>query len=397
MNSNDESTRRDGLGGVVAMTAAAVVIPVVGVALALRGGVVGLSRLRRRGNRPTAALLVVLAAVALLAQIGHAQYIEGLLGARDRGRQVQCATNLKQIGTALMLYQNENSDDYPRIANPRQAWPKSYTVDPQRHRTEETFYTNEYSCNLQAMWLLVANEIVTPDIFHCPSDKSCKAPPKGEGWGFDSWYNSSYAFQPFTPHEENAAWPARSGQDGSVVLAADKQTPGGALDGSLNHKAGTNTMQHNGAVAFREGSDNAFGWKRNNIYVKDVSKDGDVREVAKSDLAGKAGELPDHINDSVLFWKEDDDSTPASADETSSGPELPDVLESPESTDEQDGDANRQPGRQADAVGATPPAGKSLWPIIWWCVGIGAAIGVTLALWKTVRESRQGKQDGRQE
>jgi hypothetical protein len=393
MNGNDESTRRDGLGGVIAMTAAAVAIPVVGVAFALRGAVVGLSRLRRRGDRTIGVLLVTLAGVALVAQLGHAQYIEGLMRSRELARQAQCATRLKQIGTALMLYQNENNDDYPRIANPSRKWPTSYTADPRRHRTEEAFYANEHSCNLQPMWLLVAGEIVTPDIFQCPSDKSYKAPPKGDGWGFDSWNNTSYAFQPFTPHEDNRAWPNQSGQGGSVVVAADKQTTAGALKGNLNHKEGASVMQLNTAVAFRKGEANAHGWKDNNIYVKDVSADGDVQTIDEEDLAKRAGQLPDHINDSVLFWKEDGRSSVASVE----GHDHHEGHDHAHGGERVYGDANHQPGRVTDAVGATPPAGKSLWPIIWWCVGIGAAIGVTLALWKTARESKAKKQDESQE
>jgi hypothetical protein len=380
----------DGLGGVVAATAAATVIPVLGAGLALRGAVIGLSRLRRPGGRGAGSVLVALAGLAMLAQLGHAQYIDALMGARERARQTVCVSKLKQIGTALAMYQSEHLNRYPRIANPRQAWPKSYTADPRRHTDSEAFYANEYNCNLQPMWLLVEAEFITPASFKCASDKSYKAPPKGEGWGFDSWYNSSYAFQPFTAHPSNAAWPARSGQDGSVVLAADKQTTADALNGNRNHEKGTNALTYDGAVAFREGSDNAFGWKRNNIYVKDVSRDGEVVEVAGSDLAGKAGELPDHINDSVLFWKEDGDSAPASGD----GHEGHDHNGDAGEVYEDDG---RTAEKVPDAVGATPPAGQSIWPIVAWCVGIGAVIGVALALWKTARESKQGKQDGSQQ
>jgi len=150
-------------------------------------------------------------------------------------------------------------------------------------------------------------------------------------------------------------------------------------------------MQLNTAVAFRKGEANAHGWKDNNIYVKDVSADGDVQTIDEEDLAKRAGQLPDHINDSVLFWKEDEDAASADATGETERPVEPNL---PQAYDD---DAGRDPGRQTDAVGATPPAGKSLWPIIWWCVGIGAAIGVTLALWKTARESKAKKQDESQE
>ena len=129
-------------------------------------------------------------------------------------------------------------------------------------------------------------------------------------WGFSSWNNSSYAFQPFTGHPENAGRPGTMWQDSSTVIAADRQVPRQALDGNLNHPDGVNVLRNDQTVIFQEYEEedrsNHLGWtddrQRNNIYAKDVSAQGVVQTIDEKDLAKRAGQLPDHVNDSVLYW-----------------------------------------------------------------------------------------------
>ncbi|MBI4027107.1 MAG: DUF1559 domain-containing protein [Verrucomicrobia bacterium] len=54
-------------------------------------------------------LLVVIAIIGLLAAL----LAPGLKGARDKARQVQCMNNLRQIGHAMSMYQNDNNGFYP--------------------------------------------------------------------------------------------------------------------------------------------------------------------------------------------------------------------------------------------------------------------------------------------
>ena len=52
-------------------------------------------------------LLVVIAIIAILAAV----MLPALQSARERGRSAACSNNLKQLGTAVAIYANEN-DDY---------------------------------------------------------------------------------------------------------------------------------------------------------------------------------------------------------------------------------------------------------------------------------------------
>jgi prepilin-type N-terminal cleavage/methylation domain-containing protein len=54
-------------------------------------------------------LLVVIAIIAILAAILFPVFA----AAREKGRQTVCASNLKQIGSALLMYQQDNDEAFP--------------------------------------------------------------------------------------------------------------------------------------------------------------------------------------------------------------------------------------------------------------------------------------------
>src|SRR5438132_9252032 len=55
-------------------------------------------------------LLVVIGIIALLISI----LLPSLNRARETANRVKCASNLRQIGQAILLYANENKGNYPR-------------------------------------------------------------------------------------------------------------------------------------------------------------------------------------------------------------------------------------------------------------------------------------------
>src|SRR5438105_1544867 len=75
-----------------------------------------MKRLARRGRCPCAfgliELLVVIGILVLLASF----LMPSLCSSRETANRVKCASNLRQIGQALLLYANDNHGEYPRMA-----------------------------------------------------------------------------------------------------------------------------------------------------------------------------------------------------------------------------------------------------------------------------------------
>jgi prepilin-type N-terminal cleavage/methylation domain-containing protein/prepilin-type processing-associated H-X9-DG protein len=64
-------------------------------------------------------LLVVIAIIAILA----AMLLPALARAKDAGKRISCLNNLRQLGIALKLYENDSGDQYPHRSN-KGRWPQ---------------------------------------------------------------------------------------------------------------------------------------------------------------------------------------------------------------------------------------------------------------------------------
>ena len=88
---------------------------------------------------------------------------------RETSTRVRCASNLKQIGQAILLYGNENGGDYPRTryrletADAPTAWSGANSTTP--------FAADGPAVNdvTAAYRLLIATQDVGSDVFICPS------------------------------------------------------------------------------------------------------------------------------------------------------------------------------------------------------------------------------------
>src|SRR3954470_2724323 len=127
----------------------------------------------RRKSRPARAftlveLLVVIGIIALLISI----LMPALSAAKERANRIKCASNLRQIGQGLLLYAGDNKGVYPRTpssgGNGFTCFTGATATDPFGAGGPQP---NDVSA---ALFLLVRNADLNPEIFTCPSSNQEK-------------------------------------------------------------------------------------------------------------------------------------------------------------------------------------------------------------------------------
>jgi hypothetical protein len=269
--------------------------------------------------------------------------------AKEADTVKNCASNLRQIGQAILLYSNENRGAYPRTGvagddkNPVPVWGTPYEddkslgakekgVDPFFPRDVPTGKTdpalsryvpkpNDVSA---AFFLLMRTQDIGADVFVCPETVQIgwdfgRTPGPNGAWNWTNWQGRkglrqhlSYSYQnPYPSHAAiGSGFKLNNSVSAEFAVAADmnpgvdallKLTPAAPPEAmrhgnSVNHaRDGQNVLYGDGAVRF---ANNPFvGVRRDNIYTFGPS---DLDAKPPKGGAGIIG-APAQANDSILL------------------------------------------------------------------------------------------------
>ncbi len=280
----------------------------------------------------------LLVGVALLLMAGGVSLVAGQ-HAREIANRVKCASNLRQIGQACLLYANENKGLYPRTHfkigdDVKPTWGTPYEgntdllgavngVNPfVKDDDPNAKYRPADADVTAAFYLLMSTQDITSAVFVCPSSGNVAWDFGGAAQHAMFWTNwagndvlarsLSYSYQ--NPYPKNAAVSAGFRLNSSIAadfaVASDMNPGGDAVlkvtltsgpaqmrqANTLNHQQdGQNVLYGDGHVEFQN---NPFcGSARDNIFTADGPE---LKEPARTGKAAIAAS-PASPTDSILL------------------------------------------------------------------------------------------------
>jgi len=182
-------------------------------------------------------LLVVIGIIALLISI----LLPALNAAKERANRVKCSSNLRQIGQGLLLYANDNKGTYPRTPATTAGTYTNFSAGLGSTATDP-FGPSGPAINdvTAAMFLLVRNADINPEVFVCPSSNQEKDTlnnkPANQRCNFYGPNNLSYSFANPYPNDNSIGfgYKLNGNVPADFAIAGDRNDGDGATAGAVH-------------------------------------------------------------------------------------------------------------------------------------------------------------------